>query len=508
MLWGEWLANSPMLVFLVIALAGKNDLSKVDYAFITSFFMCIVFGFLPIIPQPKFLGYLWVVLSAIACIPVLLLPWYVSSPRYSDLSEQSTDMEEGKSRLRGRGASKSQQQFHSALWLTIVNPLFPLTYILAATKVIEPGHSVGVFLLLTLVMKAVFAASLADIHVHAFLDALRQLELEMDRQANMYELEKERYANECRRNFLKYLFHEVRTPLNSLTMGIELLWTRDKLDTTDKEVVDMMKGAAEFMGETLNNVLNMQRIEEGKMELVFVPFSIRNSINKVFAALSGPAIIKNLSVVEHIAADVPALLVGDVYRVEHVISNLLSNAIKFSPIAGSVRVEVVAKAIPSSSGSLSITVSITDEGPGIPLEDQGKLFTGFFQARPDQLQQGKGSGLGLALCNQIVTLHGGSIGVDSMQGQGSTFHFSIPFGIPSIINNNSNNNNNNNNNNKPIEESEEHKRDEKKAEQSHAASPTSLIRASKISGKYEASSVGSDNPEFPFRVLVVDGRLT
>eukprot|EP01035_Chromulina_nebulosa_P069649 gene69649-biopygen48317 len=166
-----------------------------------------------------------------------------------------------------------------------------------------------------------FVASLADAHAHALLNKLR--ELEIDRRDNLHDLEKERQANESRRAFLKYLFHEVRTPLNSLSMGIELLKTRDVLEVVDKEMITTMAGAADFMTETLNNILSMQKIEEGKMELTFAPFSIENSVKKIFSAQSGSMVAKNLKIDMNIAADVPALLVGDVYRVEHVISNLL-----------------------------------------------------------------------------------------------------------------------------------------------------------------------------------------
>ena len=173
------------------------------------------------------------------------------------------------------------------------------------------------------------------------------------------------------------------------------------------------------------------------MELFFAPFNIGGCITKIFSALSGSVITGNLVVEKNIAADVPPLLVGDVYRVEHVISNLLSNAIKFSPDAGVIRVNVSATAMTptvtldsEALPSVLVTVSISDEGPGISEENQSKLFDGFFQVRPDQLQQGKGSGLGLALCKQIVSLHGGTIGMDSAEGHGSTFHFCIPFSVP------------------------------------------------------------------------------
>jgi signal transduction histidine kinase len=432
MMWTEWLSTGPMIIFLLLALTEKKDLSNTDLAIVISFFMCMVFGFLPIIPQPRYLAYLWIALSVVACLPVLYLPWYVSR-QGQEQAPDILDLEEARSNQMNN-TKRHLMQYSLATWMAIVCPLFPLNYLLAATKVIGPGESVGVFLLLTLLLKAFFAASLADAHTLSLID--RQKELEKNAIDKIfYDLEKERYANESRRTFFKFLFHEVRTPLNTLTIGIELLSTRDVLDSTDQELLVMMRGASEYMGETLNNVLSMQKIEEGKMELSFAPFSISGSITKIFSALSGSVITKNLVVERSIAADVPPVLVGDVFRVEHVISNLLSNAIKFSPEGGAIRVNVTATATAIVSETLpltsSVTVSITDEGPGISGEDQGKLFNGFVQIRPDQLQQGKGSGLGLALCKQIVSLHGGTIGVDSAEGQGSTFHFCIPFGVPS-----------------------------------------------------------------------------
>jgi len=290
--------------------------------------------------------------------------------------------------------------------------MFPINYFLAAAKVIGAGESVSVYLLLTLLMKAFFAATLADVHTHVLLTARE-------------DLEKERQANESRRAFLQYLFHEVRTPLNSLTMGIELLKAKDLLVAEDQELLDMMTGASDGMAE---------KIEEGKMELTFAPFSISGSITKVFTAMSAAAAAKNVKMEEHIAADVPPLLVGDVYRVEHVIVNLLSNAVKFSPVGGVIRLNVTSsltkKRSSVSSPSTRIKVSISDAGPGLSEEDQSKLFGGFFHVRPEHIQQGNGSGLGLALCKQIVNLHGGTIGVVSEEGQGSTFYFSIPFCMP------------------------------------------------------------------------------
>eukprot|EP01036_Dinobryon_divergens_P026229 gene26229-biopygen21878 len=253
-MWSEWLSNGPTIVFLTLALTEKKDLSNTDLAIMMSFFVCMVSGFLLIIPQPRYLAYFWLSVCAVTCLPVLYLPWYVSR------NESAPDIEEGGSNhsIIPSGSKKHKQQFYLALWTTIVCPLFPLNYALAATKIIGPGESTGIFLLLTLLLKAFFAASLADAHTNVLLDAQK-------------DLDRERQANEARRAFLK---HETRA---------------------DLELLAMMTGAADFMSETLNNILSMQKIEEGKMELTFAPFSISRSITKIFSALSGAVMAKNLN---------------------------------------------------------------------------------------------------------------------------------------------------------------------------------------------------------------------
>ena len=489
MMWSEWLSNGTTIVFLTITLTGKKNLSKAEYGIIFGFFVAMVCAFLPIIPQPKELAYVWVAVGLFACLPVLYLPWYLARQQpavVADIEEASLSYNQTLVN------SRQKQQFYLAVWMTAICPLFAVNYFLAANQVIGPGESVGTFLLLTLVLKAFFAANLADAHIHSLLRS--------ERDRIFFEFEKECYANEARRNFLKYLFHEVRTPLNSLTMGIELLQTTDVNGVAEAELLDMMKGAGDFMSDTLNNILSMQKIEDGKMELIIAPFNIVASITKVISAMSGAVMSKNMHLEKHIAIDIPPLLLGDAYRVEHVVSNLLSNAIKFSPESAAIRINVSAAATVAATAAIPdskrITVSISDDGPGISSENQGQLFTRYFQVRPDQLQEGKGSGLGLAICKQIVTLHGGTIGVDSAEGNGSTFHFTIPFDIPAVVKSN-----------KPEEskkKSEEEAGELHRSSANALASTTATLRCNTISliGSAELTA----DPDFLPGVLVVDGK--
>ena len=409
-MWGEWFSGGPLLVFITVSLVDKAEFSSTDFIMIISFFLCLLFGFIPIIPQPYWLGIFWLVLACLSFLPILYLPYHVSY-RIEDFIDVETN---SKNFL----IKRKKQMYYLAVWLTICLPLFPVNYLLAMSGVIGPGDTIAIYLILSVLTKALYAAVTMDVHSSALTEA----------QSALME---ERNANEARRAFLKYIFHEVRTPLNSLTMGLEILKQGDRLNSSDLELLSMMKVASDFMADTLNDVLSLQKIEEGKLELELSPFSISDSVSKVLSTCHAAVVTKRIRIEKDIASDVPDRLIGDRYRVEHVLSNLLSNAIKFSP--DGELIQVIVKALSTTSNGSStvahIAVSVIDHGPGISPENQKRLFGNFVQIRPGQLQRGQGSGLGLSLCKQISTLHGGTIGVESTEGQGSTFTFCIPFAV-------------------------------------------------------------------------------
>jgi len=337
-----------------------------------------------------------------------------------------------------------------------------MTYMMAYRRAISGTITVLMFQFLSMATKGIYAAVLLDTHK----DALIFAELALD---------EERRANESRREFLKYLFHEVRTPLNSLSIGIEILDHGKNLDEEERDSLMMMRGASEYMASTLNDVLSMQKIEDGKLELEMRSFGIEEIIHAVFATFKGSASAKGLILQYMIPIDMPEKLLGDRFRLEHVVGNFMSNAIKFSPHGGKITVDVSVLSntseanespqrienspmrglnalwkgrsgarhsppvVTSDSGSIkewkTIMVSVSDEGPGITLKNQSKLFDNFVQIRAGDLQNGQGSGLGLSLCKQIVQLHGGRVGVESEEGQGSRFYFAIPFQVVQEINN-------------------------------------------------------------------------
>eukprot|EP01042_Synura_sphagnicola_P005626 gene5626-7180_t len=215
-------------------------------------------------------------------------------------------------------------------------------------------------------------------------------------------------------------------------MGIEMLEESESLNITEMESVRMMNEASRFMSETLNAVLTMQKIEQGKLELQMKPFQIADKVKAIVSTFEG------MAKANHIATEVdvqirPSLIVlGDSFQLDHVTANFLSNAIKFSKPYSKITVVVEGKPIAPSARSPNtnkheISVSVRDEGPGISKEDIAKLFTPFMQIRPGELQQGRGTGIGLSICKQIVKLHGGEITCESEVGVGSVFKYTIPF---------------------------------------------------------------------------------
>eukprot|EP01042_Synura_sphagnicola_P004941 gene4941-6296_t len=267
----------------------------------------------------------------------------------------------------------------------------------------------------------------------------------------------ELHLNAAKRSFLRYIMHEVRVPLNSITMGIGLLEESHHLSGEDRESLLMMKGATSFMQETLNDILCMQKIEEGKLELIYAPFRPADAVQVVRSVLQGSLAQKRIQLYTLVYDDVPEFVIGDRFRIEHVLANLLSNAIKFSPSNGRIFVVVslvggshsssdlgdmedsvemirpptqtLTKAYSRSMNFCEVEFSVRDEGPGISREDQKKLFQDFVQIKPGEMQMGGGSGVGLSLCKQIVELHDGTIKCTSDIGVGATFSFVIPFKI-------------------------------------------------------------------------------
>ena len=226
-------------------------------------------------------------------------------------------------------------------------------------------------------------------------------------------------------DFTSMILHDLRSPLAVVKAYGEIL--RDGLagpiETRQKEFVGRILSSTEKILALLNDVLDVSKIEAGKLEIAPETVDLRPLLNRVVADFSILAQDKNVQLMSEIHPGLPAAGV-DPGRLEQVLNNLFSNAIKFTPGKG----RIVLKAGPAGQPDW-ILIEVTDDGPGISPEETQKLFRKYEQAKAGQSSKTKGTGLGLVICKMIIEAHGGKIGLSSSVGRGSTFWFTVPAAV-------------------------------------------------------------------------------
>jgi signal transduction histidine kinase len=228
-------------------------------------------------------------------------------------------------------------------------------------------------------------------------------------------------ANRHKDEFLANMSHELRTPLNGIIGFSEVMLDRMFGDLTDKqeEYLHDILGSGRHLLSLINDILDLSKIEAGKMELELTDFDVPTAIDNALALMRERAARRG-QVLERAVDPQLGTIRGDERKVKQVLLNLLSNAVKFTPEGG--RITVTAN---RSDGAVAIAV--TDTGVGIAPEHHGLVFEEFRQVGQAD-KKAEGTGLGLALCRKFIELHGGRIWLASEVGKGSTFTFTIPIG--------------------------------------------------------------------------------
>ncbi len=250
-------------------------------------------------------------------------------------------------------------------------------------------------------------------------------------------------ATKLKDEFLANMSHEFRTPLNAIIGFSELVMATQSEWMNEEQrdfIASIARNGRHLLG-LINNILDLSKIEAGRMTVNLTRADFRESLR---AAVTDTASIRlekrQTCTIEE--ADQPIELLADHVRVRQILINLLSNASKFTPDAGSIHVSAVRTSVPlplpsSRTGEAprlvprdAVWISVRDTGHGIKTEDMDKLFKVFSQVDSSSSRHQQGTGLGLALCKQFVEMHGGTIGVESMYGEGSTFWFVLPLEGP------------------------------------------------------------------------------
>lgn len=230
-------------------------------------------------------------------------------------------------------------------------------------------------------------------------------------------------ANEAKSRFLANMSHEVRTPLNGI-LGLCNMLLDTELQSGQRKIATLVSSSAESLLELLNDVLDFSKVESGHGELKQVDYDLRQTVDRVVQLNRPRALAKGLRLEMQLAPGLPAELRGDPLRLQQVLNNLVGNATKFS---SSGRICISVELNDAAPKGRLLRFSVSDEGPGVPLAAQERIFDPFAQADASTTRRFGGTGLGLAICKQLVELMGGTITVQSEVGEGATFSFTVPY---------------------------------------------------------------------------------
>ncbi len=234
-------------------------------------------------------------------------------------------------------------------------------------------------------------------------------------------------AELAKQEFLAMISHEIRTPITSVAGMASLLLNTDLTDE-QREFSEAIYTSGNALHKIINDMLDLSKIESGKLELEEQPFELRKCINEALALLALKAKEKGLKLTFLDTPEIPTMVVGDITRLRQVLVNLVSNAIKFTNTGG-VEISAIARKNMVNKSTQEIEFAVRDTGIGIAQKSLERLFKPFSQVNSSITRQYGGTGLGLAICKQLCELMGGRIWVESKVGQGTVFYFVITTSI-------------------------------------------------------------------------------
>ncbi|MBM9615938.1 response regulator [Desulfobulbus rhabdoformis] len=231
-------------------------------------------------------------------------------------------------------------------------------------------------------------------------------------------------ANKAKSQFLANMSHEIRTPMNAI-LGMTHMAAQVREEDKRQRFLETVRQSAESLLGLLNDILDFSKMEAGQLQLNTAPFSMDRLLKALLSTMEVSAEEKGLKLRVEQQGEIPEHLIGDDMRLRQILINLIGNAIKFTT-TGSITLHIDREDTPSPKNQCPLHFAVQDTGIGIAQEKLGLIFESFEQVDTSYARKFGGSGLGLSICKQLVSLMGGDIWAESVEGEGSTFHFTVP----------------------------------------------------------------------------------
>ncbi|MFT6630450.1 MAG: signal transduction histidine kinase/ActR/RegA family two-component response regulator [Bacteriovoracaceae bacterium] len=256
------------------------------------------------------------------------------------------------------------------------------------------------------------------------IDALARLSRQVVNQLELRLINKEALkTSELKSSFLATMSHEIRTPLNGI-IGFSHLLGEEKLSKKALSYVQNISSCSESLLTIINDILDISKIEAGKLLIEKIPFNLKTILEKSFLIFKTNIEKRQLDANFLIHENVPEVILGDPLRMRQIFLNLIGNAVKFTSDGGSIDI-IVERGLGRGNNQLELIFTVKDSGVGISLDDQKRLFENFEQADNSTTRNYGGTGLGLSICSKLVSMLGGKIWVESDIGKGASFIFTI-----------------------------------------------------------------------------------